>query len=74
MVTNSEFVVTWCRSGSRKEVAQTLNVSVQTVYYHAKRLKEAGVKLPKFKSVRGALTQLEIAQLNSLVKKHTNDL
>lgn len=70
-VDNREFVVTYVRSESVIQVAETLGMSKPAVYQRAKNLRQAGVKLPKLTRTQTS-KELEIAQLNSLIKKHTS--
>lgn len=70
-----DFVVSWCTAKSKEELVKELSLSFTTLNTRAKTLRKAGVNLPDLK-LRGGGTlsdPLEIAQLNSLVKKYTKN-
>jgi biotin operon repressor len=68
-VDNREFVITWTRSETLDDVTKTLGMTKPGVQGRAKVLRKAGVNLKKFARKGRALTQLDVAQLNSLIKK-----
>lgn len=72
-VDNREFVVTYIRSESLESAAQTLGMTKAAVSARAVYLRKQGVKLPKMKRNSRTAKELEIAQLNSLIKKHTTE-
>lgn len=63
-----DFVAAWTHSQSVKEVATAINRSTATVSAYAKKLRKLGVNLPNH-SRRYGLSSLEVAQLNSFIKK-----
>lgn len=71
-INNREFVVTYMNSNSIAEIAKNMNISESSVSVKAYYLRKLGVKLPKMRRSAND-KQLEIAQLNSLIKKHTQD-
>lgn len=69
-IDNREFVVAWLNSKSLEEVAKNCGMaSAASAQAKAHGLRKLGVKLPKFSQTR-IDRDLEIAQLNSLIKKH----
>jgi hypothetical protein len=52
-VTDHDFVVAFQRGESHSAIADSLGVTVQTVYSRAKRLREGGVNLKVFPDGRG---------------------
>lgn len=70
-VNNRDFVVAWATATTVKDVVKATGMTAGTCSKRAQYLREKGVKLPKLLRVSGGvLDQLEIAQLNSLIKKH----
>lgn len=69
-IDNREFVVTWMNSESTQAVANALDITPKQAAQRASHLRRLGVKLPK---MRRAVVDnhLEVAQLNSLIKKHS---
>lgn len=68
-VDNRDFVVAWATSETLDQVAKTLGMKKAAVQARRKFLENKGVKFPKLSS-GNTLTQLDIAQLNSLILKH----
>ena len=70
-IDNREFVVTWMNSSSVDEVTRSLGMTKAAAHSKASNLRKFGVRLPKMaRPVRN--NDLEVAQLNSLIKKHTS--
>lgn len=71
-IDNREFVVTWMNCETVDDVARNLGMSKPAVKQRSAYLRKLGVNLPK-KNARKSVTekQLEIAQLNSLIKRHS---
>ena len=67
-----ETVITYLRAETTQEAAKNLGVSTQTLASRLNVLRKAGVKLPR-KSQRQGLSQLQVAQLNSLINKHLKE-
>lgn len=70
-IDNREFVVTWMNSNNLDEVAKNMKIPRESVSAKASALRAKGVRLPRMKQVLKS-GSLEIAQLNSLVKKYEN--
>lgn len=70
-IDNREFVVTYMNSTSNDEVATHMNMTRGGVTSKANYLRKLGVRLPKMDR-RLKDNALEVAALNSLIKKHTN--
>lgn len=68
-----ETLVTYLRADSLTDCAKTLGISKATLSARIKVLKKAGVNVPKITRSSGALTQLEVSQLNSLIIKHNKE-
>lgn len=69
-IDNREFVVTYMNSESLDEVAKNMGITKRAVTSKAVYLRKLGVKLPRMKkTVKDSA--LEVAALNSLIKKHT---
>ncbi len=66
-----DFVVDWCAATSIEEVVASTKLTRTQVRYYERRLRKAGVSLPERKSAGAGLDRLAVAQLNSLVTKHT---
>ena len=66
-----DFVVDWAQSSTLDDVMSITKLSRAQVRYHEKVLRKAGVNLPTLKLATGGLDMLEVAQLNSLILKHT---
>ena len=64
-----ETLVTYLNSETLERAAENLGVSKATLQSRLHTLKKAGVKVPLKKRSSG-LTDLEVAQLNSLIKKY----
>lgn len=71
-ISHEDFVVAWCTSETLDEVVKETGMSKVGVQGRAKALREAGVLLPKLRSPSGLRDRLFVAQLNSLVNKHTH--
>lgn len=68
-----ETLITYLRSGTTADAAKTLGISTITLASRIKALRTAGVEVPK-KMHRRSLSKLEIAHLNSIVRKHKKEL
>ena len=68
-VDNREFVVAYSAAWTVEDVVKATGMSKPSIYARANYLRKKGVKLPKL-SLKRPVDNLEIAQLNSLVKKH----
>jgi hypothetical protein len=68
-VSHEDFVVAWATSKTLDEVAQTTGMNKAAVQGRAQVLKRKGVKLPRL-SLPTVLTDLRVAQLNSLINKY----
>lgn len=62
-----ETLITYLKSESMDEAAKNLNVTRATLQQRLMRLKKVGVNVPTIR--KRTLGSLEIAQLNSIVKK-----
>lgn len=74
LISNHEFVVAWMNSSNLEEVARATGLSWSYASTKATLLRKKGVRLPRLYQGRPGRTpkdwQLEVAQLNSLIKKH----
>lgn len=68
-VDNRDFVVSYSAAWTVDDVVKATGMSKANIYARANYLRKKGVKLPKLSLTR-PVDNLEIAQLNSLVKKH----
>ena len=68
-VTNDDFVVAYATSETLEEVAKTTGMNKAAVQARKKFLEKKGVNFPKL-SNGNVVTQLQVAQLNSLIIKH----
>jgi len=66
-----DFVVEWCTSSTLDDLMRSQQLTKPQIRYHAKRLRASGVVLPELKPAMSGLDRLTVAQLNSLVRKHT---
>lgn len=71
-IDSRDFVVCWMRARSKQDVIKGMNLSIQQVNSKAKYLKDKGVRLPKL-NLHPDFDELEVAQLNSLIKKMEKD-
>lgn len=62
-------LVTYLNSDSIESAAKNLNITTASLKQRIIVMRKAGVNVPK-KTRRTALSPLDVAQLNSLVKKH----
>ncbi|MEV6241034.1 hypothetical protein [Lentzea sp. NPDC051838] len=69
VIDNREFVVTWINSLTVGAVASALGITKKSASTRASYLRKLGVKLPKMRPP--VADNLEVAQLNSLIKQHT---
>lgn len=67
-----ETLITYLRSNTTTEAAKTLGVSTVTLAARIKALRAAGVDVPKKR--KQPLSKLDVAQLNSIVRKHKKEL
>lgn len=71
-VDNRDFVVAYMNSKSLDEVAKVTGMKDgRSVSAKATYLRKMGVKLPKLYRSKKITDELEIAQLNSLIKKYS---
>lgn len=68
-----ETIITYLRSETTEDAAKALGITPTTLHGRLAMLRKQGVNVPK-KVRRGGLNSLEIAQLNSLIKKHVKDM
>lgn len=68
-VDNRDFVVAYATAWTTDDVVKATGMSKAAISQRANYLRKKGVKLPKL-SMRRPVDNLEIAQLNSLIKKH----
>ncbi|MGW5074027.1 hypothetical protein [Rhodococcus sp. NPDC004095] len=68
-----ETLVTYLRSETTGEAAKTLGISPASLAARIKILRKAGVKVPKKTGRRSGLTQIEVAQLNSIINRHERE-
>ena len=66
-----ETLITYLRSESIDDVLKTMNITSSALYYRLHKMRKAGVNIPKKHLNRSGLTALEVAQLNSLIKKYS---
>lgn len=66
-----DLVVEWATSPTLDDFLKTSGLNRQQARYHEKILRRHGVNLPELKPATGGLDRLEVAQLNSLINKHT---
>lgn len=66
-IDNRDFVVTYMRADSREDLCKAMNLTAQQVQSKINYLKKKGVNLPKLQT--RSFSTLEVAQLNSLIKK-----
>ena len=65
-------LVTYLRAETLKDAAKTLGVSAATLSGRIKQMRRAGVNVPR-KARNQGITKLEVAQLNSIIKKHIKE-
>lgn len=65
-------LVVWLRSNSAKEAAATMGLTYATLYARIARMRKAGVNVPNHNDfvVVKSLSNLEVAQMNSMISKH----
>lgn len=68
-VENRDFVVAYATAWTVEDVVKATGMNKPAIYARAKFLRDKGVKLPKLQ-LKPPVDNLEVAQLNSLVKKH----
>lgn len=68
-VSHEDFVVAWMTSATVEDVIKDTGMNKAAVYQRAKLLRDKGVQLKKLNRP-GRLDPLQIAQLNSLVRKY----
>lgn len=68
-VTNRDFVVAYATAYNLDDVAKATGMTRSQISARRKFLENKGVIFPRLKAV-SALTPLDVAQLNSLIKKH----
>lgn len=66
-----DFVVDWTTSENIEELMKTTKLSRFAIRYREKILRNAGVNLKELLLTSRGLDRLEVAQLNSLINKHT---
>ena len=71
-VSHRDFVVAWATAYNKDDVMRATGMTKAAVSGRALMLRGKGVKLPML-SNKQRLDTLEIAQLNSLIKKHNVD-
>lgn len=68
-VETRDFVVAWATAWTMDDVVKATNMNKSAIQQRAYYLRKRGVNLPKL-NLKKPLDNLEIAQLNSLIKKH----
>lgn len=71
-IDNRDFVVAWATSYNKDDLVKATGMSKAAISARAGWLRKKGVNLPKL-SLSSRMGELEIAQLNSLIKKHNID-
>lgn len=71
-VDNRDFVVAWMTAKTIQDVAKALNINQAAARNKARYLRSKGVSLPKLHYPLKD-NSLEVAQLNSLVKKYQKE-
>lgn len=66
-------VVTYLKSETTADAARNLNISIATLNARIKTLREAGVNVPRKERKKDLSSDLFVAQLNSLIKKHIKE-
>ena len=69
-ISHREFVVTWVKCETLQAAADALGITKGQAQQRAYYLRRLGVRLPKM-TRRMTDRQLEVAQLNALIKKHS---
>lgn len=64
-MTYKKFVKLWCGDRPTSEIAKDLGISDATVYAHAKKLRDLGVKLPQRQFSRRQ--EVDVDALNNLI-------
>lgn len=64
-------LITYLKSETIEGAAKNLNVTVATLKGRIQVLRKAGVNVPK--KTKASLSTLDVAQLNSIVRKHLNE-
>lgn len=67
----NDFVVEWTRSDYIDDFLRTADLTYQQAKYHEAKLRKHGVKLKFLRKADGGLDKLKVAQLNSLINKHS---
>lgn len=68
-VTHRDFVVAYASSQTLEQVMSATDMTKAAIWGRVQYLRKKGVKFPKLNQ-QPLLGDLEIAQLNSLIKKH----
>ena len=70
-MSDEDFVVAYMTCETAKEVADATGYTAANVHWRSKRLRQAGVNLPKLKDARGRQKKdTDVIGLNDLVKKY----
>lgn len=67
-VPNEVFVKAWAKATTPKDVMEAVGISPSGFFQKAKRLREAGVKLPPLERSVGTRQPIDVSALNSLLK------
>lgn len=72
--TDTDFVIAYMQADTIDDVARITGLHITSVYNRRKRLSNLGVEFPPLKNSRASIrTQLEVAQLNSLIKNYKRE-
>ena len=64
----TKFVKLWLQNRSTSEIAEAMDMTQNMVYFHAKKLREAGVKLPDRTVTR--TSTIDADKLNALIERY----
>lgn len=70
-VSNEDFVVAWATSRTIDDVVKNTGMTRDAAGARGRYLRAKGVKLPKLNRPGTKLDALAVAQLNSLISKHS---
>ena len=67
-VSNEEFIEAWQKASSRREAAEQLDMTLQTISARAIRYRQAGIMLKRFRTANPHI--LDVAKLAKLAEKY----
>lgn len=67
-IPNDVFVKAWAKATTAQDVMDAVGISPSGLFQKAKRLREAGVKLPPLERSTSASRVIDVAGLNAMLK------